>query len=250
MTAVARIEPAGSEVVVSAVSLGMIQALNPKALVAQATEVATALGGVIEQQKLFSNIQGKRFVKCEGWTTLAAMLGVTPREVSVTEQDGIFTATVALCRLVDGAEVGRASAECGSPDELDRKNRPLWANRPRYARRSMALTRATAKACRLSFSWVMAMSGFEVTPAEEIPAEEAHDQGTGEVLDPASDGQLKVVLEEAARAGLTKETFPAFYAEVTGRAWKSLFEQDVKPLLDACLKRRKDRKSHEPQAAG
>ena len=249
MTAVARVEP--TDVVVSTVSLGMIQALNPKALVAQATEVATALGGVIEQQKLFSNIQGKRFVKCEGWTTLAAMLGVTPREVSVTEQDGIFTATVALCRLVDGAEVGRASAECGSPDELDRQKRPLWANRPRYARRSMALTRATAKACRLSFSWVMAMSGFEVTPAEEIPAEEAHDQGTGEVLDPASDGQLKVVLEEAARAGLTKETFPEWYAEVIGRPWKQLYEQDCDKLLAAALKKRQERKaqSKSPAAA-
>ena len=210
MTAVARVE-APAEFVPSAVSLGMIQALNPKALVSQATEVATALGGVIEQQKLFSNIQGKRFVKCEGWTTLAAMLGVTPREVSVLEHDGIFTATVALCRLSDGAEVGRASAECGAPDELDRKNKPLWANRPRYARRSMALTRATAKACRLAFSWVMAMSGFEVTPAEEIPVAEAADGETGEILDPVTTEIRDGVFQELVRGGVTKEDFPAFY---------------------------------------
>jgi hypothetical protein len=151
------------------VNLGVLQADNPDGLVRSATAVAKALADVIEKQKLYSQIQGKRFVRCEGWTTLAAMLGVTPHEVSVTEQDGIFIATVELRRLSDGQAVGRASAECGAPDELDRYGKPLWAGRARYARRSMALTRATAKACRLTFSWVMALAGFEVTPAEEIP---------------------------------------------------------------------------------
>jgi hypothetical protein len=32
----------------------------------------------------------------------------------------------------------------------------------------MAITRATAKACRIAFSWVMALSGYETTPAEEM----------------------------------------------------------------------------------
>lgn len=213
------------------VELGLVRAENPKALVAQATAVATELGGVIEKGKLYSHIQGKKFVRCEGWTTLAAMLGVTPREISVVEQDGIYTATVALCRLSDGAEVGRASAECGAPDELDRKGKPLWANRARYARRSMALTRATAKACRLSFSWVMAMSGFEVTPAEEIPQNEAADEGTGEVLDPLSAEEREVLFKELAEFGVTKHNYLAFYEEATGRKYQArTFEQDV-PLL-------------------
>lgn len=144
------------------VDLGVIRADRPTELVAHATEAANALASVIESRKLFSNIQGKKFVKCEGWTTLAAMLGVTPHEISVTEVDGAFTATVELRRLTDGQPVSRASAECG-PDES------TWKGRARYARRSMALTRATAKACRLAFSWIMALSGYEVTPAEEIP---------------------------------------------------------------------------------
>lgn len=155
------------------VELGVIRADRPTQLVAMATDAANALASVIESRKLFSVIQGKRFVKCEGWTTLAAMLGCTPHEIGVTEVDGVFTAVVELRRLTDGQPVGRASAECGAPDELDRNGKPVWANRPRYARRSMALTRATAKACRLAFSWIMALSGFEVTPAEEIPQEDA-----------------------------------------------------------------------------
>lgn len=149
---------------VRSVELGVIRADRPAQLVALATEAATALAKVIADRNLYSNIQGKKFVKCEGWTTLAAMMGVTPREVSCTEHEGTYTAVVELCRLTDQQVVSRASAECG-PDE------PTWAKRAKYARRSMALTRATAKACRLAFSWVMALSGYEVTPAEEIPDE-------------------------------------------------------------------------------
>jgi hypothetical protein len=46
---------------------------------------------------------------------------------------------------------------------------PTWAKRPGYARRSMAVTRATGKAFRLGFSWIMTLAGYEVTPAEEMP---------------------------------------------------------------------------------
>ncbi len=155
------------------VDLGVIRADKPAELVKFATEAANALAGVIESRKLYSNIQGKRFVKCEGWTTLAAMLGVTPHEIGVVEApEGVFTATVELRRLTDGQPVSRASAECGAPDEVDRSGKPLWASRARYARRSMALTRATAKACRLAFSWVMVLAGFQPTPEEEIPMTE------------------------------------------------------------------------------
>lgn len=37
--------------------------------------------------------------------------------------------------------------------------------------RSMAVTRATGKAFRLGFSWVMVMAGYSPTPAEEMPPE-------------------------------------------------------------------------------
>lgn len=147
------------------VQLGVINASTPSVLVARATEAADALASVISAKKLYSTIQGKQYVRCEGWTTLAAMMGCLPREVSNVEAEGRYTATVELVRMHDGAILTRASAECG-PDE------PTWKSRSLYARRSMAATRATSKACRLAFSWVMALAGYDVTPAEEIPAEE------------------------------------------------------------------------------
>lgn len=150
------------------VALGTLQAATPAALVEQASAMATALARVIDGQKLFTVIQGKRHVRVEGWTTLGTMLGVLPREVSVTEEWGVYTATVELVRMSDGAVISRASAECGDADEVDRQGVPIWANRPRFARRSMALTRATGKACRLAFSWIMALAGYEACPSEEM----------------------------------------------------------------------------------
>ena len=161
-------DPVAIPALPAAVSLGTLQANHPAALVSGAAELACQLAQVIDQQKLSTVIKGKRFVNVEGWTTLATMLGVTAREIATTESDGIFTATVELVRMADGACISRASAECGSPDELDKYGKPLWSSRPRYARRSMAQTRATGKACRLAFSWIMSLAGYEVTPAEEM----------------------------------------------------------------------------------
>lgn len=102
------------------------------------------------------------------------MLGVLPREVGVTAcEDGSYEAIVELIRTGDGAVIGRASAICGTPDE------PTWATRPAYARRSMAITRATGKAYRLGFSWIMALAGYEPTPAEEMT-----DVVDGEIVHP------------------------------------------------------------------
>jgi hypothetical protein len=153
----------------SSVALGTLQASNPAALVAGAAELASQLAIVINRQNLATLIKGKRFVNVEGWTTLAIMLGVTAREVCTVESEGVYVATVELVRMSDGACISKASAECGSPDELDKYGKPIWSTRPRYARRSMAQTRATGKACRLAFSWIMSLAGYEPTPAEEIP---------------------------------------------------------------------------------
>lgn len=150
---------------VGRVELGTIRADNPADMVKGASEAANALAGVIESKKLYSMITGKRYVRCEGWTTLATMMGCLPREVSCEKQsDGGYVAVVELVRMTDGFVMTRASAECGMDERT-------WSGRDAYARRSMAITRATSKACRIAFSWVMTLAGYEVTPAEEIPHE-------------------------------------------------------------------------------
>jgi len=58
------------------VQLGTLQASTPAALVSGATQIADTLATIIRKNKLASTIQGKEYVRVEGWTTLAALLGV------------------------------------------------------------------------------------------------------------------------------------------------------------------------------
>ena len=216
--------------VVSSVELGVITANTPAELVARASEAATALAKVITDRKLYSDIQGKRYTKCEGWTTLAAMMGCTPHEVETTETDGVFTATVELRRLTDGQPISRASAECGAPDELDRNSKPVWSTRPRYARRSMAQTRATAKACRMAFSWIMVLSGFQPTPAEEIP--EPH--GKPAVV-PKQDAPTAAVVKDATAGPVLLPVIPA--GGKRGTPLKELTSDELVAYMEWCKKK-------------
>jgi len=153
-----------------ALTLGALPTTGPVALIQQASEIATELARIIKDRRLTSRIRNKEFVHVEGWSTMGAMLGVLPREVTDQTRrldDGSYEATVELIRINDGAVIGRASAICGM-DEKDGKGKLTWANRAEYARRSMAVTRATGKAYRLGFSWIMALAGYEPTPAEEM----------------------------------------------------------------------------------
>lgn len=139
---------------------------NPSDVIEKATNVANILAPIVEKAKLYNNISGRRFVRAEGWSTMAAMLGVFPhleycrrldREGEVT-----YEARVIL-RHLDGKEIGAGEALASS-----KENKP-WS-RDEFSVKSMAQTRAIGKACRLSFSWVMALAGFESCPAEEIDA--------------------------------------------------------------------------------
>jgi len=69
-----------------------------------------------------------------------------------------------LVRLSDGEIVASAEGYLGVDEGM-------WARRPRYARRAMAQTRATSRACRSALAWIVPLldAGLETTPAEEIP---------------------------------------------------------------------------------
>ena len=151
---------------VEIVRLGAIEATSPNDVVIRATGMAKTLADIITSRRLYTTINGKKYVQVEGWSTLGAMMGVLPREVEVYEREnGDFEATVELIRTSDCAVVGRASSIVSCDEKL-------WKGRERYARRSMAVTRATGKAYRLGFSWIMSLAGYEPTPAEEMPVEE------------------------------------------------------------------------------
>lgn len=139
--------------------------LPPTQMVEQVALMANVLNDVIEQQKMYIVLNGKKYVTVDGWCTLGTMLGVFPAERDVNETSNGWHAKVDLVNKNSGVVVGSASAIC-SRDERS------WKDRPAYAVRSMAITRATGKAYRLAFSWIMNMAGYQTTPAEEMPSED------------------------------------------------------------------------------
>ncbi len=147
------------------VSLGSINASGPSGIIKTATEASSILCGIVEKHKLYADIHGKKYVTVEGWTTLGALLGIVPCEVEAKKnENGDWEAIVELVRTKDGQVVGRASAMVGV-------NERTWKSREEYAKRSMCITRATGKAFRLSFSFIMTLAGYAPTPQEEMPAE-------------------------------------------------------------------------------
>lgn len=151
--------------------LALVQG-TPTEIVERATEMADRLRDVINKQHLYANIQGKKHVTVEGWTTLGALCGVFPvvawsRPIEAEDISG-WEARVEV-RTLAGQVIGAAEAQCTRSERS-------WSGRDDYALRSMAQTRATSKAMRLPLAWIMSLAGFEVTPAEEMPRDEAPQQ--------------------------------------------------------------------------
>jgi len=139
---------------------------EPEEILERATRVAAALAPVIEKQKLYALIQGKRHVLFEGWTTLGAMMGVFPiTEWVAWNENRTSCESRVEARTLAGAIVGAAQAIC-SRDE----NR--WAHADDYAIASMAQTRAGSKALRMPLGFIVQLAGYATTPADEMPRDE------------------------------------------------------------------------------
>jgi hypothetical protein len=141
---------------------------DPSAMVDVAARLATVLKSIVDKQKLYADIKGKRYPTVEAWMTIARLDNVVAREPvpPIRHEDGSYEAFAELLRLSDGMVIGSSSALCGTKDDAP------WGGRAEPARRSMAQTRATSRAFRQQYSWIMALAGYEPTPAEEMPRDE------------------------------------------------------------------------------
>lgn len=163
---------------------------RPAGMIAVATALADALKNIIDRQHLYTEIRGKRYPQVEAWMTIGRLDNVVAREAErpIRNEDGSYEGFVELVRLSDGMVIGRASALCGMADDepwggtAAKNGRDAQPPRAEYARRSMAVTRATSRAFRQQYSWIMALAGYEPTPADEMPREEA--AGTAEHVQP------------------------------------------------------------------
>jgi hypothetical protein len=144
---------------------GMELARKPQDVLAQAKEAATALKGVIASKTKPVIIRGEQYLEFEDWQTVGRFYGVTSKVVSTNLVDigGVqgFEARAVVIRNSDGMELSAADAMCLNDEEN-------WKSRPLFMLRSMAQTRACAKALRNVLAWVVVLAGYRPTPAEEM----------------------------------------------------------------------------------
>ena len=147
------------------------------------TEIVTTNEAALEMQKTNNvaavcrdivtktaiEIQGKKYVQVEGWQSIATAHGCVagseaPHYISDGPDKG-YQAKGFITHIASGNVISTAYGFVGD-DEV------TWANRPAYAKKAMAPTRAISRACRSAFAHVVVLmeEGLEVTPAEEVPA--------------------------------------------------------------------------------
>jgi len=136
----------------------------PTTIIEKAKTIAEIVSGLIEEKKLYHTIQGRKYVRCEGWTTMGALFDLYPTITELKkEKNGKEVTYTATCeiRRRDGQALTRAISSCSN---MERGKR----NMMEFQIASMAQTRAVSKAFRLALSWVMTLAGYEPTPAEEM----------------------------------------------------------------------------------
>ncbi len=137
----------------------------PEEILAGAKRAAQALQGVIAAKKKPVIISGEQYLEFEDWQTVGRFYGITAKVISTAPvQFGDvhgFDARAVVIRASDGMELSAAEAMCLNDE-------PNWKNRPLFMLRSMAQTRACAKALRNVLAWVVVLAGYRPTPAEEM----------------------------------------------------------------------------------
>lgn len=177
-------------------------------------------------------IQGRKYVKVEGWQAIAVAHGCTASSGQVERVDGGFKATGQVRRMDTGAVIAEAEGFVGEDE-------PVWfggegfaygkpktyPKRPDYAIRAMAQTRAISRACRSAFAHVVVMIDKDLgtTPAEEM-------QG---VIDHQPDTSPARFATEARADGLTTETRSTY--EITAAKKAAAWVQSARGLFKDSL---------------
>ena len=187
---------------------------NPGTLMTQATDVAGVCKQIVQQTA--QSIQGRKYVRVEGWQSIAAAYGCVASAVNVRfVERGVF-ATGELRRVSDGVLIATAEGFVGMDE-------PTWfggvtnsgktlPKRPDFAIQAMAQTRAISRVCRSAFAFVVVLidAKLSTTPAEEMQGVYEHDarpdeKGAGGTSS-SKDADSAVSLPPAAAPGGPSET--------------------------------------------
>lgn len=149
--------------------IDMILVRPPHIVLSEAQRASKAITKVLESNPDKLILNNKRYLKYEDWQTVGRFFGVTAavkstRYVEYGEGDYAVRGFEAIAdALLVGPDqvISSAEALCLN-DELN------WSRKPLFQLKSMAQTRACAKALRNVLAWVVVLAGYAPTPAEEM----------------------------------------------------------------------------------
>lgn len=212
----AGLQVAGSQVL----ALADVAIARPPAVVLEeARKAAVLLKDVVDKKPKPVMMNGERYLEYEDWQTVGRFYGITAKVTSTAfvEYGSIkgFTAHAVALRA-DGLEISAAEADCLNDEEKwSTRSKYEWQgepgrrekvkvgeeNVPLFQMKSMAQTRACAKALRNVLAWVVVLAGYRPTPAEEL---ERSDGQPEEQAAPKAAGSGQSAGAAAAPAGATK----------------------------------------------
>lgn len=139
----------------------LLDALRPAERVALMAEVSGVVKDVIEKQKWFTDIKGKKHIRIEGWTFIGGLGACSAKTTHIEQIDGGWKAHAVVVRVDTGIEVGSAEQVC-------MKTETFGKGKADQALIGMASTRACSRALSTVFRHVVELAGYSATPAEEM----------------------------------------------------------------------------------
>jgi len=151
----------------------------PEEVLREASLAAKALRDLVEAKPKKVVLNGKTFLQFEDWLTVARFYGITvaSRVTNYVERGRVvgYECHAEAILVSTGQVIGAGQAEC-LDDEKNWNMRPVYRDGrcvgeekvPLFQLRSMAQTRAQAKALRSILAWVVVLAGYAPTPAEEM----------------------------------------------------------------------------------
>lgn len=213
------------------------------ALYTQATDIAGLCKDIVVKTAI--DIQGRKFVPVEAWTTIAVAHGCICTIKSVEQTQLGVKAVAELRRQADAMVLSSAEGYVGADEpvwyggEVTRWNKfkkieetVVLKRRPDYAIRAMAQTRAMSRVCRTAFSHVVVMmnAGLSTVPAEEMDNE--NDIPIGDTdrstvtkeknVTPPAEQQTTPPANEKKQAEVPREETLKLRAQFEGGKWEKV----------------------------
>lgn len=137
---------------------------DPEQVLEFAHKAAKALTDVIAAKPKKVMIRGEQYLTFEDFQTLGRFYGVTAGIEwckAATDERKAFGYEARAIAYHAGHIISAAEASCFRTESL-------WFDKPSFQIKSMAQTRAAAKALRNVLAWVVVLAGYKPCPAEEM----------------------------------------------------------------------------------